>query len=29
MEVIGLVEATEPAIHDLPAALVLDPATYR
>lgn len=29
MEAIGLVEATEPAIHDIPAAFMLDPATYQ
>jgi len=29
MEAIDLVEATEPAIHDLPSAFMLDPATYQ
>jgi hypothetical protein len=29
MEAIDLVAATEPAIHDLPAAFMLDPATYQ
>lgn len=29
MEAIELVEATEPAIHDIPAAFMVDPVTYR
>jgi hypothetical protein len=29
MDAIDLVEATEPAIHDIPAAFMLDPVTYR